>query len=222
MIAAAAALGVAFWAGNRAHAAAPPTARTSAVYVHAGTLIDGTDAAPRSDMALVLEGDRIASVGPWSAARPPAGAVVVDLSRLTVLPGLIDAHVHLSMTIGPGWENVPVRDDIADAAIEATVNAARTLRAGFTTVRNVGDFAGESVALREAIDAGRIEGPHVQTARSMGVEPIIIRSDPLAVPDFRRNAPDRCYVCKRVIFTARTFGSSAASLTKRVTASKEW
>jgi len=135
--------------------------------VHAGTLIDGTDAAPRRDMALALRGDRILSVGPWSAAKPPAGATVVDLSKSTVLPGLIDAHVHLSMTIGPGWETEPVRSDMAEVAIEATVNAARTLRAGFTTVRNVGDFSGETVALRQAIDAGRIEGPHVLTARSM-------------------------------------------------------
>jgi imidazolonepropionase-like amidohydrolase len=148
-------------------AADGPVAGAAAVYVHAGTLIDGTDAAPRRDMAIVLQGDRIVSVGSWSAARPPDGARVVDLSRLTVLPGLIDAHVHLSMTIGPGWETEPVRNDLADVAIEATVNAARTLRAGFTTVRNLADFAGETVALRDAIDAGRIEGPHVLTARSM-------------------------------------------------------
>lgn len=147
--------------------AAPATAGSATVWVHVGTLIDGTDAAPRRDMALVLKGARIDTVRPWGEMTPPAGATVVDLSRLTVLPGLIDAHVHLSMTIGPGWETEPVRTDMADAAIEATVNAARTLRAGFTTVRNVADFAGETVALREAIDAGRIEGPHVLTARSM-------------------------------------------------------
>lgn len=118
-------------------------------------------------MALVLQGERIVSVGPWSATAPPAGAAVVDLSQATVVPGLIDAHVHLSMTIGPGWEFEPVRRDLADVAIEATGNAARTLRAGFTTVRNLGDFGGETVALRRAIDAGRAEGPHVLTGRSM-------------------------------------------------------
>jgi imidazolonepropionase-like amidohydrolase len=91
----------------------------------------------------------------------------VDHSGRTVLPGFIDAHVHLSMTLGPGWESAPVKIGTADAAILGTVNAGRTLRAGFTTVRNLGDRGGETVALRNAIDAGTIDGPRIVTARSM-------------------------------------------------------
>jgi imidazolonepropionase-like amidohydrolase len=139
----------------------------AAIYLHAGMLIDGTGAAPRRDIGLVLRGDRIAEVAPWSRLNPPSGARVIDLTGRTVLPGLIDAHVHLSMSLGPGWEMAPVKSGAADAAILATVNASRTLRAGFTTVRNLGDRAGETVALRNAIDGGIVEGPHVLTARAM-------------------------------------------------------
>jgi imidazolonepropionase-like amidohydrolase len=139
----------------------------AAIYLRAGVLIDGTGALPRRDVGLVLRGDRIAEVASWSRLAPPAGARVIDLSDSTVLPGLIDAHVHLSMSLGPGWEMAPVKTGAADAAILATVNAARTLRAGFTTVRNLGDRAGETVALSNAIDAGIVAGPHVLTARAM-------------------------------------------------------
>jgi imidazolonepropionase-like amidohydrolase len=139
----------------------------AAIYLRAGVLIDGTGALPRRDVGLVLRGDRIAEVASWSRLAPPAGARVIDLSDSTVLPGLIDAHVHLSMSLGPGGEMAPVKTGAADAAILATVNAARTLRAGFTTVRNLGDRAGETVALSNAIDAGIVAGPHVLTARAM-------------------------------------------------------
>lgn len=156
-------------AGWRAPAVVAAEARPepAAVYLRAGVLIDGTGTAPRRDIGLVLKGDRIAEVAPWSRLTPPAGARVIDLSGRTVLPGFIDSHVHLSMSLGPGWEMAPVKAGAADSAILATVNALKTLRAGFTTVRNLGDRAGETVALRNAIDGGLVEGPHVLTARAM-------------------------------------------------------
>jgi imidazolonepropionase-like amidohydrolase len=136
-------------------------------YVRAGVLIDGTGAAPRHDVGIVIRGERIESVEPWSKVQPPKGARVVDLSGLTVLPGLIDCHVHLSMEVGKGWELEAIKGTTADAAILATVSAQRTLRAGFTTVRNLADRGGESVALRNAIDRGLVPGPRVITAREM-------------------------------------------------------
>jgi imidazolonepropionase-like amidohydrolase len=149
--------------------AAPATGAASAqpIYVHAGVLIDGTGAAPRKDAGIVIIGGRIASVGSWGSAQPPKGARVVDLSSDTVLPGFIDCHVHLTMEVGKGWEVEAIRTMPSDAAILGTVNALRTLRAGFTSVRNVADRGGESVALRNAIDHGLVPGPRMLTAREM-------------------------------------------------------
>jgi len=155
---------------SAATGAGAPSAGTPAaqpIYIHAGVLIDGTGTAPRKDAGLVIIGGRIASVGPWSAAQPPKGARVVDLSSDTVLPGFIDCHVHLTMEVGKGWDVEAIRTMPSDAAILGTVNALRTLRAGFTSVRNVADRGGESVALRNAIDHGLIPGPRMLTAREM-------------------------------------------------------
>ena len=155
-------------AGRTAPAlASGPGPEPAVTCLHAGVLIDGTGRTPGRDMGLVVKGDRIVEVAPWSRLTRPPGATVVDLSDKTVLPGLIDSHVHLSMTLGPGWEMAPVKIGAADAAILATVNAAKTLRAGFTTVRNLGDRDGETVALRNAVDGGVVPGPHVLTARCM-------------------------------------------------------
>jgi imidazolonepropionase-like amidohydrolase len=160
-IAGAAVAAAAVAAGPAAAPAAQP------IYVHAGVLIDGTGEAPRRDAGLVIIGGRIASVGPWGSAQPPKGARVVDLTSDTVLPGFIDCHVHLTMEVGKGWEVEAIRTTPSDAAILGTVNALRTLRAGFTSTRNVGDRGGESVALRNAIDHGLVPGPRMLTAREM-------------------------------------------------------
>ena len=155
-------------AGAATSLAAPGLAGVSEeLYVRAGTLIDGTGSAPRRNMGIVIRGERIESVAPWRDLRPPATAEVVDLSGATVLPGLIDCHVHLTMMLTRGWEFEPVKATPADAAIAGTVNARRTLQAGFTTVRNLHDRGGESVSLRQAIDRGLVPGPRMLTARQM-------------------------------------------------------
>ena len=137
------------------------------VRVHAGVLIDGTGAPPRNDVGIVVRNGRIESIGPWGAMAPDAAVPVIDYSALTVLPGFIDCHVHLTMEVAKGWEFEPVKGTTADAAIAGTVNALRTLRAGFTTVRNLADRGGESVALRNAVERGAIPGPRIITARQM-------------------------------------------------------
>jgi len=193
----------------------------AAIYVRAGVLIDGTGAPPRRDIGLVLRGDRIAEVAPWSRLAPPTGARIVDLSDRTVLPGLIDAHVHLSMSLGPGWEMAPVKTGAADAAILATVNAARTLRAGFTTVRILADRAGETVALRHAIDAGIVAGPHVLTARAMlsmtgghgdwtnAFQPGVVIEDPGAGASGVCDSPDSC---RAMVRTQVKYGADVIKL----------
>ncbi|HWO89261.1 MAG TPA: amidohydrolase family protein [Gemmatimonadales bacterium] len=141
---------------------AQDTTRTTAI--RAGTLIDGRGGAPVRNAVILIRGDRITAVGADVAV--PRGADVIDLSRYTVLPGFVDAHVHLTgRPIGEGeWVSAPVREGPADEAIFGVRNARATLEAGFTTVRNVGasDFA--DVALRNAINAGRVPGPRMLVA----------------------------------------------------------
>lgn len=132
------------------------------VAIRAGTLIDGHGGAPVRNAVIVIRGDRIASVG----TTVPTGARVIDLSRMTVLPGFIDAHVHLTgREVGEGdWVNAATRESIADDAIFGVRNARLTLEAGFTTVRNVGARGFTDVALRNAIEDGRVPGPRMQVA----------------------------------------------------------
>jgi imidazolonepropionase-like amidohydrolase len=146
--------------------AAQQPADARPVAVRAGRLIDGTGAPPVRDAVIVIRGDRITAVGLASEVEVPPDAEVVDLSGYTVLPGFIDAHVHMTgMTVGePGWENAVVREAPADAALRGAGNALRTLRAGFTSVRNVGGWGFSDVSLRDAIERGDVPGPRMQVA----------------------------------------------------------
>ena len=140
-----------------ARGAAPQTV------VHAGRLFDGVSAAPRERVTITIAGDRITSVEPGFAR--PEGATVVDLSSAAVLPGLIDAHTHIT---GEGTGNALVRavtETDTDAAIHSVIFAKRTLDAGFTTIRNVGAGGGADISLRKAIESGLVPGPRIWTAR---------------------------------------------------------
>src|SRR5206468_3318542 len=100
--------------------------------------------------------DRIADVGPADRVQIPSGAAVIDLSRATVLPGLIDAHVHTMG--GPSG--------LQTQALLGLANAQKDLRAGFTTLVDLGSHGGwfGTVDLRNAIDSGIVEGPRMQVA----------------------------------------------------------
>lgn len=150
-----------------APAASALEAQAAVVYISAGRLIDGTGAAPRLDVAILVRDGRIEAVQPARSLPAPAGARTIDLSGRTVLPGLIDCHDHLTMELHQGWEWQEVTDTPADAAIAGTVYALRTLQAGFTTVRDVGDLGGASVPLRNAIESGLVAGPRMLVARAM-------------------------------------------------------
>jgi len=143
----------------------PVPGRAQAVTaIRAGTLIDGRGGAPVRNAVILVRDGRIQAVG--TDVRVPAGARVLDLSRYTVLPGFIDMHVHLAgRPTGEGdWVNAGVREGPADDAIFGVRNARATLEAGFTTVRNVGASGFADVALRNAINAGRVPGPRMFTA----------------------------------------------------------
>ena len=122
--------------------------------------------------ALLIEGDRIVDVAPTSV---PADAVELDVGDLTLLPGLMDMEVNLLLG-GPDHASPlnAVQDDPALRTLRAVANARRTLRAGFTTVRNLGLFIQTGgllldVALKKAIDFGWIDGPRVMLESLVGI-----------------------------------------------------
>ena len=139
------------------------TSAPAASVLHCGHLFDSGNGRLLGETSIVVRGERIESVQPGHIA-PPAGAQQIELGNATCLPGLIDSHVHLTTQFSATSYSDQFRLNPADFAIRGTVYAKRTLLAGFTTVRNVGDGANESIALRNAIKAGLIEGPRILTA----------------------------------------------------------
>ena len=129
--------------------------------IKAGTLIDGTGGAPVKNAVILIQGDRITAVGANVAI--PRGATVIDLSGETVLPGFIDAHVHLvGRTIGDGdWQHSGLVESPAELALLGAAHAQQTLEAGFTTVRVVGTPNFGDIALRNAINVGWVPGPRI-------------------------------------------------------------
>ena len=128
------------------------------VIVRAGKVLDVKSGRTLSNQAIVIEADKIVSIG--GDAKPNTGDQVIELPNATVLPGLIDAHTHL--TGDPrqiGYQALGI--SVPRATLTGAHNARVTLEAGFTTVRNVGAEAFSDVALRDAINDGDIPGPRM-------------------------------------------------------------
>ena len=136
--------------------------------IHAGSLIDGRADAARKAVTVTIDGDRITGVADGYTA-PAAGDTVIDLKNATVLPGLIDCHVHLtSEQSGAAGYTERFYLNPADVALHSTVYAKRTLLAGFTTVRDCGAGDKLNLALRDAIAKGWVVGPRIFAAGSVG------------------------------------------------------
>jgi imidazolonepropionase-like amidohydrolase len=145
-------------------AAASSAALAAPTYIHAGRLIAVPGKPPLGPSTIVVDNGRIVSVTP-GLTRVEPGVAFIDLSTKTVLPGLIDSHVHLDSDRGGEQELLGrVRDDHPLQAYEAQMNGMKTLRAGFTTVRNLGDDKGVTLALREAVKRGWVQGPRIVDA----------------------------------------------------------
>ena len=140
---------------NLLWAEAAPASKT--VVIRAGRLLDVRTGKTLANQVIIIQDDKIASVG--SGTQIPAGAQVIDLSSATVLPGLIDAHTHITMTTNFGYSRLGI--SIPREALNGARNARVTLDAGFTTIRNVGASGFTDVALRDAINAGDVPGPRM-------------------------------------------------------------
>jgi imidazolonepropionase-like amidohydrolase len=135
----------------------------AATLIHAGRVIDGVSNAARTDQTVVVEGGRITAVENGFRT-PAAGDRVIDLRQGTLLPGFFDMHVHLTSQHSKTSEIDDYKQNEGDVAIDGVVYAERTLLAGFTTVRDLGDEFRASIALRNAINAGKVPGPRIVAA----------------------------------------------------------
>jgi imidazolonepropionase-like amidohydrolase len=163
-------LAVCLAAAQQDHRQAAGNGANSVTIIRAGVLIDGKSAAPKSNQVIVIVGNRIESVGDASSAKIPAGASVIDLSKATVLPGLIDCHTHIFLQgedpAEGGYDANILNEPLALRAARATVSVRRALEQGFTTLRDVeteGAGYGD-IGIKQAIEQGYIPGPRLFVA----------------------------------------------------------
>jgi imidazolonepropionase-like amidohydrolase len=146
-----------------------PLAQTPAdplLYIHAGAVLDRPGQAPRGPSTIVVRGSQIEAVRDGHLS-PPSGARLIDLKREFLLPGLIDAHVHIFSDDDKMRARLEANSrDIEDNLLIGVDNARRTLEAGFTTVRDLGSDIHSVTALRDAISSGLISGPTIVAAGS--------------------------------------------------------
>ena len=158
-------VGAAIAAVAQAQPAAPPPQPVT--YIHAGALLDRPGEAAKGNSTIVVRGKSIAEVRSGFVA-PEAGAQVIDLRDRTVLPGLIDMHVHFYSTGYPLQARLNATGrDLEDGFVDAVRAARLTLDAGFTTVRDLGGEPRGIRALRDAIARGEIAGPTIVNAGEM-------------------------------------------------------
>ena len=140
------------------------TAMAQRTIIHCGSLIDTKNLQVLKEMSVIVEANMITGVQNGYLAGNP-GDKIIDLKNRTVMPGLIDMHVHMEGETDPGSYLEKFTMNKADLALHGVVFAERTLMTGFTTVRDLGG-TGANIALRNAINKGWIKGPRIFTACS--------------------------------------------------------
>lgn len=147
-------------------AAPPAPAQDRPIALRAARMLDVAAGRTVPDAVVVVQHGRITAVG----GRVPSGTETIDLGDVTLMPGLIDMHTHLTSDIEGNWVMREVTTTAADDALRGARNAKRTLEAGFTTVREAGSADFVDVALMRAIDQGMIPGPRIVPAgHSIGI-----------------------------------------------------
>jgi len=136
-----------------------PSTPPQHVVIHAGKVLDVRAGKTISDAVILIEGDKIAYIGTASSAPAASDAKVIHLPNATILPGLIDAHTHITSNPSFGYEQLAI--SAPREALIGAHNARVTLEAGITTVRNVGAHGYSDVALRDAINARDVPGPRM-------------------------------------------------------------
>jgi imidazolonepropionase-like amidohydrolase len=196
-----------------------PTGPQPITVIKAGKLLDPDTGTVAANQVIVIEGERIKAVGANLAI--PAGATVIDLSKMTVLPGLVDAHTHMAMTYKEQPENnyyylTYIMESSPLRAIEAASNGMQLLNSGFTVVRDVGNNAMYvDVALRQAIEQGWLAGPTVipsgpmigSTGGQFWPTPEMYKQHNIMYPEYiDANSPDEIVraVRENMLFGART------------------
>lgn len=135
----------------------------AATLIHAGRVIDGLSEQALAERTVVIDNGRIVAIEP-GYRKPGSGDTVIDLRKSTLMPGLMDMHVHLTSEYSRTSELDRFKKDAPDVALDGAMYAERTLLAGFTTVRDLGDSFRASIALRNAINAGKVPGPRIFAA----------------------------------------------------------
>lgn len=187
-------------------------------YIHAGKLVDVKTKKVLSEQTIVVEGDKIVSV---SSGFQSGGSSdhTIDLKNSTVMPGLMDMHVHIEGETSPTRYVDGFRDNEADIAYKAIPLAEKTLMAGFTTVRDLGG-SGVNIALRNAIAAGRVNGPRIYTA-GKSIAPTGGHADPtngvkrelMGDPGPDRGVINGPYDARKAVRQAVKYGSDVIKVT---------
>src|SRR2546423_5760455 len=145
---------------------------SAVIVLRAARLLDVKSGRLIGNAVVVIEGERIKAVGEKLAV--PPGAQVIDLGDATLLPGLIDAHTHITYHFDAAGHFPPQDESGPDVTMRAAADSARrTLEAGFTTIRNLGDSQGVDLRLRDAINKGEARGPR-----------LLVSGEPLTPNDF--------------------------------------
>src|SRR5947209_11243449 len=146
---------------QQAVAGSPAATSPKTIYILAGKLFDATSDNVKDAAIIVIEGERIKAVGSAANIKVPSGAVVIDLTNATVLPGLIDCHTHLSYRADRYSDIYRFKDSPFTHSFLAVGNARKTVEAGFTTVRDVSSPPFLMVDLRDSINQGFTVGPRI-------------------------------------------------------------
>ncbi len=196
-----------------------PGALAATTLIHAGRLLAIPGEPPKSEQTIVIEGQRI--VGIQSGYADPSNfdgdVTVIDLRDQFVLPGLMDMHVHLQFELGPTNDSENLRMSNQQAQMRSVMFGMRTLRAGFTTVRDVGSSSQEMYALRDGINNGWVDGPRIIAAGGVGITgghaDISGVSPDLMKMNTSENICDGPYDCRRAARNVIKYGADLIKIT---------